>query len=163
MTYLINSVLVLHICASAVWLGTAIFTEVILTPSLGQTRIYQASVLSKSATKMAVLLVWISLILLSSTGLALMWAEHWLSFSFLFGGKIGIIMFVAILLTVSGIVNGLLITLILIPKRPARVVLSLRINMILALAITVLMILFSEQSMVNPLSSQIVETILAQF
>jgi uncharacterized membrane protein len=137
------TLLVLHIGASTIWLGTSIFSEIVLRPVLAtQSKMHQAMDLSKNSARNSVLLVWISLILLSSTGLLLLWLENWLTLSFLTGSIGGGIMLTGMILTLGGILNGLVITAILMPKNSARLQLSLRINMIFSASIIVLMVLF---------------------
>ncbi|MDG6905136.1 MAG: hypothetical protein JRN20_05045 [Nitrososphaerota archaeon] len=141
----ISIVLVVHIVASAVWVGAGIFTEFILNPTLKtQEKIFQASILSKNATRVAILMVWVALIALSLSGLALMWLENWLSLTFLFGSQSGLALLLGMILTLGGIVNGLVITLVLIPRKSSKVPIALRTNLSLAVAIVLIMVLFYE-------------------
>lgn len=73
-----------------------------------------------------------------------MWLENWLSLTFLFGSQSGLALLLGMILTLGGIVNGLVITLVLIPRKSSKVPIALRTNLSLAVAIVLIMVLFYE-------------------
>ena len=138
-------VLIVHVTASAVWVGGAVFSELILSPTfVAFKKVYQTNSLTTSSTKSFVKMVWISLPLMSVTGLAMLFSKGLLSAEFLLHEAAGLVMSVGIMLTVLAMINAGVITFVLMPRGSGWIPRAIRLNLALGISIVVLMALFPE-------------------
>lgn len=114
--FLFVSILVVHIVASAAWIGGAFFLEVALGRGLQMIpqahRVTLANGIGRSFTFVA----WVSLGVISLTGVLMTYLKQGLSVSFLFLTTPGLVLTVGMSLTVVAIFNGFVLSLVLAPR-----------------------------------------------
>ena len=136
--------LIIHMVASAIWLGGGLFTELILGPALrNHDKMHQALSLSTASARSFVRMVWVSIVALAVTGVAMLILGGWASTGFLFGSYPGALMLSSGITTAAAVSNGLIITLLLMPRRSSWIQTALRINLLLATTTVILMVAFS--------------------
>ena len=125
-------------------MGGAVFTELVLNPSLRSFPVFQAARLSTEAAKSFTRTVWVSFLLIFSSGLVMLFWKNWLTVTYLLHDPSGQLMLLGMVLSALAIVNGATITFVLAPRRSIWIERAIRINSAIGTAAILLMVLFSE-------------------
>jgi hypothetical protein len=148
---LITFLLVIHIVTASLWIGNALFLDFILNPSLRTLTLGHAKELAAKTGSQATILAWICILATATTGLIIAELLGQLNLAFLTSPS-GVFLTLGIILTVSALANSSVITFVFIPRtkigdvqiatRRIKMVGNLiRINIVIALAITVSMVI----------------------
>jgi len=138
------ALLCVHVGAASVWIGGAIFSELVLNPTLRSFPVFQAARLSTDAARTFTRTVWVSFFLIFSTGIIMLYWRNWLTLSYLAYDATGQLMLAGLILSALAIANGAVITFVLAPRRSAWIERAIRINSVIGTAAVLLMVLFSE-------------------
>ena len=117
LTYLM--VLALHVTGIAMWAGGNLFLHVVFNPILKMIPPQPATLLANRTGLRYTYYTWAALVLIVSTGLFLTWKSGWLNVGVLMNTTSGNAILALMVLTLLGIVNGLVITFYLIPRTTA--------------------------------------------
>lgn len=152
MDILIIILVTVHIFFAALWIGGALFIEIIMNPKIRS--IPQASIISEAAGNRYTIIAWTSLSALTCTGLLMTYLNGGLSFIFLLTSIEGQLLLASIILTLAAIVNGMIITVLTRRLKSHNLPVAERarlwlprivpINLIIGSVVLVSMILFSE-------------------
>lgn len=114
--FLFLGLLVVHILASAAWIGGAFFLEVALGRGLQVIpQAHRVSLATRIGQRFTIV-AWISLATITLTGLLMTYLRQGLSASFLFSSAQGVALTVSMILTVVAILNGFVISFVLAPR-----------------------------------------------
>lgn len=147
------SLLVIHIGAAAAWVGGQTMLELVLAPKINIVSRVQAALVSRRIEDAFSYTSWISLGLMSATGITLSIIQGTFNLKSLFEPS-GLFLLASILLTTVAIVNALLITFYFTPRLQSvkfaesslrgLVKISIRFQNLVGLTIIILMVIFTE-------------------